>query len=235
MLRPAPTWAIVGNSGSPPVLPEPVDEAAGSLGGPQRGHERGEFRGVERPRGADAGAQIDAERAHGPDGIGDVGGVQAAGQKDGNRGEFNDLAADGPVVGAPGAAQLASGRIARVEQEGIDVGAGSEGTLDRLFVADMDDLDDAKGGAGFSEPGVDLWAALVVDDLDCGHTGRPGVMDDRVGLGLRGEQERGDGWGCALGDGPNQIVGDGPRAGGHASDQAERVGSGRDGEAGLMS
>ena len=64
---------------------------------------------IQAPAGAHARAQVDAEGPHGADRLGDVLRADPPGQEDGPAGLGNQASADGPVVGAPCAAELPGG------------------------------------------------------------------------------------------------------------------------------
>src|ERR1051325_6820546 len=85
--------------------------------------ERAKLLRIERAVGAHAAADVEGERLHGGDGIAHVRRFQASGEKQRNIDAGADLRAEGPVVHAPGAAELLDGGrlIAGVEQQRVDV------------------------------------------------------------------------------------------------------------------
>ena len=74
------------------------------------------------------------------------------------------------------------GGIPRVEQQGVDLFGSFQGEIDRLRIADMDDLNDARGRYASAKGVVDVGMDLVVDELNRVHAGSQDVIDDGVRL-----------------------------------------------------
>lgn len=103
---------------------------------------------VELVVGADATAQIEAERLHGVNRLRNVGRVEAAGKKERNRNRVSDVAAETPIVDSSRAAQFLHSEvgIARVEQECIDVWGHTQGILHGLRAGDVNHLYERDAG-----------------------------------------------------------------------------------------
>ena len=184
---------------------------------------------------ADAAADVEAEGTHRNPRGGDVVGAEAPGEENGFAGGFHDATRERPVVRAAGAAEFfhREVRVAGVEEERVDVRRNGERLGDGDVVEDVDDLDEANAGERAAEIGVRA-AREGVDELQGARAAAVVLRDDRVGIGERGEQKRGDGRRDGGGDfGDKALVGNDAGAAGHRGDEPDGVGAMRDGGAGL--
>jgi len=185
--------------------------------------------------GADTGADVEGEGTDGGDGVGDVFGSEASGEKERDRDALADSATDGPVVGAAGAPELLDGEflIAGVEEDGVDVWSDGGSLFDGFGTGDMDDLDDFDSGESGFEVAVRA-VGEVIDDLNCVGAADAMLGDDFVDGLAAGEKEGADGRRDGCGDFGDEFIRDDSGAAWHVGNEAERGSSGGDGEGGFF-
>src|SRR5919107_580381 len=97
---------------------------------------------------SDAATHVEAEWAHGLDGVGDVLGAQTAGEEDGDGRRLDYATAHTPVVRAARAAEFLDGEalVAGVEQQRVHARRDAQSLVERLLAADVHDLHDRDAG-----------------------------------------------------------------------------------------
>ena len=150
----------------------------------------------------------------------------------GHGGGLDDAPAHRPVVHAPGAAQDPDRRVrlAGIEQQRVGMRGRGDRLRHGLLARDVNHLHQLDARQGRAQLRVDLVRDLV-DELQGVGPAAARVRDDRLGVGLAGQEERGDRRRHPCRDRGDQRVVDRPRAARHGPDQAQRIGAVRDREA----
>ena len=121
-----------------------MGSAIGGLSGGGRNgiHELEELALVQLSRRPNAGAEIDSEGTKRSNGIADVVGIQAAGEKNGDAGLSSDSFADPPVVRTARTTEFLDRKrwITGIEQEGVDYRGHLERFRRRALAAYVNDL-----------------------------------------------------------------------------------------------
>src|SRR5437867_9967362 len=132
------TWGVAGIAGPPArrIL------AAGRADRPEECAEPGFVQNARRPH---APAHVEREGTNGGNRFGHVVAREASGEQHRDVERLADPPAERPVVASPGAAELLDGQggVARIEQDGVDVGRDLLCLGDRLGTRHVDDLDEA--------------------------------------------------------------------------------------------
>ena len=181
---------------------------------------------VELAIGAHTAANIQAERLHLHDGIAHILRLESARQEQWPPALFADCSADGPVVGTSGTAEFlhAEFLVARIEQDGIDEWRNGARFIKGFRPAHMDHLHQHHLRQCMAKLAQFLWHH-VVDQLQRAGAAALVLIDDGIGVLLRGEQERFRAAIHLLHDLGNQRLVNHARAAGHGRHQSQRIGA----------
>ena len=146
---------------------------------------------IQSPVGADAAADVEAKRFYLRDRIPRVFGLQSTGEKQRLAASFANASADGPVVGAAGAAQFLDRceRVAGVEQHRIDERRHRRGLVDAVRPGDVDHLHQHHVRQRVAQPGQ-LVVRHMVHQLQVQQLGGLTQLAGQAQVSRRGTRRR---------------------------------------------
>src|SRR5712691_4140748 len=209
------TWGVAG-------IAWPPARRILAAGRADRPEERAEPSFVQSSRRPHAPAHVEREGADGGDRFGHVVPRESSGQEYRNVERLADPPAERPVVAAPGAAELLhrQGGVARVEQDGVDVGRDLLRLGDGLGTRHVDDLDEADSRKRRAQLGVGPGGQAVAE-LQRSHAHAPLLGGERRNVLPAGEEKRRDGGRYGGRDGGDAVLRDDAGAAGHVGHEAE--------------